>query len=73
METSVQANEPAKRVIVPGRQVRLSGQAARVGIPGPPAHGEPHIDLIRLGDIVQAIEITCGCGQRIRIQCEYKK
>lgn len=60
------------KVIIPGRCVRLSGEAARVSVPGTPG-AEPRVELIRAGDVVQAIDVTCTCGQRIRIRCDYGK
>ncbi len=63
--------EPAARAVVPGRHVRLSGETARVVIPRPAA-GEPHIELIREGNVIRAIEVTCTCGQRIRLRCVYE-
>jgi hypothetical protein len=72
METNEQ--EAASRGLVPGRHVRLSGEYAKVcipGQPGQPAKAEPRVEVIRDGDVIQAIEVTCGCGQRVRIRCLY--
>lgn len=64
--------------IIPGQMVHVTGEAVRVAIPtaaqaSPPAAagGEPHIELIREGDVVQAIEVTCTCGRKIRLRCLY--
>ncbi|HZU35173.1 MAG TPA: hypothetical protein VFA18_04670 [Gemmataceae bacterium] len=57
--------------VVPGRCVRFTGEAARVPIPGHNGHHEPQIALVRQGDTIQAIDITCSCGQRIRLNCVY--
>jgi hypothetical protein len=58
--------------VVRGTCVRVSGEAARVGLPGQePA--EPRIDIVRKGDIIQAIDIVCGCGQHIRLHCLYSE
>jgi hypothetical protein len=60
------------RGIIPGRLVRLSGEAARVGAPAPcPPDSEPHLELIRDGDVLQAIDVICACGKRIRLRCVY--
>jgi hypothetical protein len=32
---------------------------------------EPRIELIREGDLIRAIDVTCSCGKRIRLVCEY--
>jgi hypothetical protein len=63
--------EHAARAVVPSRCVRLSGETARVVIPSH-AGGEPHIELIREGNVIQAIDVTCTCGQRIRLRCVYE-
>jgi hypothetical protein len=58
--------------VVRGTCVRVSGDPARVGIPGHEAPaGEPRIEIIRSGDVIQAIDIHCGCGQHLRLQCLY--
>lgn len=57
--------------VVPGQRVRLSGEAARVVPPRPPGDCEPHVELVRDGGHVRAIDIRCACGKRIYLQCEY--
>lgn len=63
--------------IIPGQLVHVTGEAVRVAIPTgeasppPPTSGDPHIELIREGDVVQAIEVTCTCGRKIRLRCVY--
>jgi hypothetical protein len=32
---------------------------------------EPRISVIKEGDTVRSIEITCSCGEVIRFACEY--
>ncbi|HZT79873.1 MAG TPA: hypothetical protein VFA26_06615 [Gemmataceae bacterium] len=60
------------RAVVPGRCVRLSGEAARVLVPGGHAAcAEPRVEVLREGDVIRAIDVTCPCGQRIRLRCEY--
>jgi hypothetical protein len=58
--------------VVRGTSVRLSGDAARVGVAGQEPPAEPRIEIIRSGDVIQAIDIICGCGQQIRLQCRYE-
>ncbi len=61
-------------LVVPASRVRLSRESVRVG-PAPPAASggqEPQLQLIRNGDVVQAIHITCTCGQQIIIECDYE-
>lgn len=35
------------------------------------AAAEPKVSLHREGDIVVAIEITCGCGRTTVLECDY--
>lgn len=58
--------------VVRGRCVRVSGDPARVGVPGQEPPAEPRIDVIRDGEVIQAIDIFCGCGQHIRLHCLYE-
>ena len=56
--------------VIPGQHVRLSDETAQVGAPRRGA-AEPKVELIRSGDKIRAIDITCTCGQRIRLRCDY--
>jgi hypothetical protein len=58
--------------VVRGRCVRVSSDSTRVGVPGQGPAAEPRIEVHRSGDVVQAIDIICGCGQRIRLHCRYE-
>lgn len=35
-------------------------------------HDAPRVELIREGDIVTAIDLTCTCGETIRLWCSYE-
>lgn len=59
--------------VVRGTCVRVSGDPARVGIPGHEPAADPRIEIVRSGDIIQAIDILCGCGQHIRLHCHYEE
>lgn len=67
------ADRPAGGPIVAGNRVVVSAEAVRVGPPGPhaPAPGEPSVQLVREDGVIRAIDVTCACGERIRIRCEY--
>jgi hypothetical protein len=65
-------DEPVSRAVVPGHCIQLAGETARVPIPGHSV-AEPRIQVIREGDEVRAIEITCSCGQKVRLRCVYDK
>jgi hypothetical protein len=72
MEHSKEVASKPKSRILPGSSVRLSGQVARLDIPSEhKCAGEPRIDVIRQGEIIQAIDVTCTCGKVIRLQCLY--
>jgi hypothetical protein len=65
--------EYVNRGVVPGRKVLVSEESARVGVPRADAAGcEPQIELVRDGDVIRAIDVTCTCGQRIRLRCVYE-
>ncbi len=50
------------RAVIPARQVRATEAAA----------GEPRVEVVREGGVVRAIDVTCPCGERLRIVCEYE-
>jgi hypothetical protein len=51
--------------------VKLSGDSVRVGAPQAQSKAAPKIELVREDGVVRAIDITCGCGEKIRVVCEY--
>jgi hypothetical protein len=57
--------------VVPARRVRAGEVVAPVGPPRAGRTGEPHVELVREGDVVRAIDVTCTCGQRLRLRCLY--
>jgi hypothetical protein len=59
------------RGVVPGSCVRVTGETTRVAIPGS-SPTEPQVEVIRQGDVIQAIDVVCTCGQRIRLRCVYQ-
>ena len=63
--------EHSVKTFVPGQCVRV-GDSKRVGVPGSvEAPSQPRIKLIRVGEVVREIEVTCACGQLIRLKCAY--
>lgn len=65
-------SESITPAVLSGQQVKLSEDTVRIGAPvSHGRHGEPTIQLVREDGIVRAIDITCTCGERIRILCEY--
>lgn len=65
-----QTEAGANHGLVPGHRVRVGKDRTRVG-PGHEPETEPQIILVRDGDAIQAIEVVCTCGQRIRLKCVY--
>ncbi len=69
--------EYVNRGVVPGRKV-VADASPVVLIP--PRHQQhestpacaPQIEVIRDGDVIQAIDVTCTCGQKIRLRCVYE-
>jgi hypothetical protein len=59
--------------VVRGTCVRVSSDSARVGLPGQEPDAEPRIEVHRSGNVIQAIDIICGCGQQIRLHCRYEE
>lgn len=66
-----QEGEPLRWAVIPGSCVRVSEETASVGGVRSTPVGAPHIELIRDGEVIRAIDVTCGCGQRIRLRCTY--
>lgn len=59
-------------VIVPGSRVRQSAEVAPVGVPQPAEPEAPTVELIKDGDLVRAIDVTCRCGHKMRVWCAYE-
>ena len=60
----------------PAMQPLLAEAAPIAAAPRPapaphPAHGEPRIQVQREGDKIIGIQIQCGCGQVIDLECKY--
>jgi hypothetical protein len=65
-------SESGTTSVVTASRVRVMEDPVRVGAPSVTlAHGEPKIQLIREDGVVRAIDITCGCGEKIRVRCDY--
>jgi len=41
------------------------------GSPATPAGAAPHIDIVKQGDKIVRIVVTCTCGERTEIECLY--
>jgi hypothetical protein len=62
--------ENAKQAVIPSQCVRFSRETAHVSVPRR-GGAEPKVELIKSGDRIRAIDVTCSCGQRIRLRCDY--
>jgi hypothetical protein len=61
----------APQAVVPGHRIVQADEPARVGGSHAHAGGQPTIELVREGELVKAIDVTCPCGETIRIWCSY--
>jgi hypothetical protein len=58
--------------VIPAKAVRAA--AATIARPANgPAKAEAVIEVVREDGVVRAIDVTCACGERLRIVCEYEK
>ncbi len=62
-----------RRNVVPSQCVRVNDRGARVTVPAGGDSGEPSIELIQQNGVIQSIEVTCSCGQKISLACDYSK
>ncbi len=58
--------------VVPGTQVRVSNEHAQVRVPGSAPETAPRVEVVRDGEIVQALDVHCTCGRHVRLRCVYE-
>lgn len=59
-------------IVVSAERVKISGDSIRIGLPRlGERHGEPKVQLVREDGVIRAIDVTCSCGEKIRIRCDY--
>ncbi|WP_040591595.1 hypothetical protein [Schlesneria paludicola] len=58
--------------VVPGNRVVRSTELAHVGGRHASHNETASIELVKENDIVRAIDVTCACGQKMRIWCSYE-
>ena len=62
----------AHSVVVPGHRVLRSAEIAHVG-GRHVTHGDlPVIELVTESGVVRAVDVTCTCGQKMRLWCSYE-
>ena len=42
-------------------------------VPIPKRMDEPRVELLRDGEVVKTIRVTCGCGTVVDIDCQYSE
>ncbi len=66
------SREVAHSAVVPSSRVVRSAELARVG-GRPVTHDDTaSIELIMEANVVRAIDVTCACGQKMRLWCSYE-
>ncbi len=63
----------AHRGVIPASRVTRAGQPLCIGAAetGDKPEAGPLVELVRANGVIQAIDITCCCGERIRLRCTY--
>ncbi len=59
-------------VVLSGNRVRQTDETALVGAPRQAGEHGVTVELLKEGDLVKAIDVTCGCGQKTRVWCVYE-
>jgi hypothetical protein len=58
--------------VITANRVRVVDDFVLVGSPRAALpRVEPRIRLIKEGEIIRALDVICGCGERIRVKCDY--
>jgi hypothetical protein len=63
----------AHGAVIPASRVNRAGQPRCVGAvesEDKPGAG-PLVELVREDGVIRAIDVTCSCGERIRLRCTY--
>lgn len=71
MKTEIPANQPQK-VVITANRIRIVDDSVIVGSPRLAfARHEPNVNLIREDGVIRAFEVVCGCGEKVRVKCDY--
>ncbi|MCR9119594.1 MAG: hypothetical protein NXI22_21890 [bacterium] len=60
---------PAK--MFPADRIRVDARSMHLGVPPMGGCPDPNIEVVTKDGVVAAIEITCSCGQQIKLVCDY--
>lgn len=58
--------------VIPSGRVVKDTAPIRISVPQQGGAGNSGVRLEREGDLVRAIEVTCSCGEQIRLICDYQ-
>jgi hypothetical protein len=65
---------PSAPAVIAAQEVRVGPHTHRIAVPGAgnstpaaPTASAPSVEPIRNGDVIIGVEVTCTCGQKIRI------
>ncbi len=56
--------------MIPRRRVHIAEKCVPVGTFAGSTR-EPQVELVRDGDVVRSIRITCSCGETLVLDCDY--
>ena len=59
-------------VVLSGSRVRQSDETTLVGVPRQADEHGTTVELVKDGNVVRAIDVTCSCGQKTRVWCVYE-
>ena len=66
------AGEQGGSKIVPGARVNVISDPIHVPVAGEREVGNPHLFLRREHDVITEIEVTCRCGCKMVLICDYE-
>mgnify|MGYP000305104367 CR=1 FL=1 len=55
--------------VIDAGQVRVASGSIRIHLPTAPAG--PRAEVIRDGDAIVGVEVTCACGEKVRLAFDY--
>ena len=58
--------------VIDASQVRIANEPRRIPIPSDAAKGESSVELLRQANEVVGAEVTCTCGNCIRLRFDYE-
>jgi hypothetical protein len=66
------AAEPLRPALAPGAALAPRCEGAReslkLAVPGP---AESHVEVVKEGDKIVRLIVTCVCGERVEVECLY--